>query len=224
MTGAVIYQLLDAFWLLTGIFVGSSWMAVGAVLMASFVPVITLAKIMEGRSLRKLIKEFRKQSYAFLFGDSIFLPLAAAMIAQGWHTLRPDGWHNGWWWPCVAAVAGLAMGYWFRYIDNLPEYRKHDAMGAFVAPSKLLHDGAYPMLVSVFTGTLLPLFFDHATVWPPQEAWLALLGGLLWFGAALWHDSGLRGPKLNPNDLHSSNWQWPWVIIIVPRKWLQNHR
>lgn len=68
---------------------------------------------------------WRTQSWSFLFGDSIFLPLGFLGGALAWQRLGVNvgTYYHQWWWVVVSAAIGVAAGVAFRYLLNTPGYR-----------------------------------------------------------------------------------------------------
>lgn len=224
LTAVAVYAALDGLLLVYSVRHGSWLGAVVAALLASTVPIALLAQFYEAprmgqsRTLGYLISHFQDQSYAFLFGDLLFLPFAAAMAALAWkNTPALKGTSaTSWWWTGISVVVGLLAAYWFRYLNDKAAYYKAGAIGSFNAPTKLLHDfGAYPVLFGGLFCVGVPLFLKAVNGHAPfflfyatPYMWLVLMGIGLWFAAGLVHDAGLFGPPLDPRKLHPDNWVW----------------
>jgi hypothetical protein len=221
LTGVAIWAILVGTFLIKSVRRGSWLGAVAASLLASPAPIAVLAKTMEHRSLLYLVAHFQDLSFAFFFGDLVFLPFSAAMAALAWkHSPELKAtWATSWWWTVISVIVGLLAAYWFRYLNDMPRYEKAGAMGSFDAPTKLFHDfGAYPVLFGGLFCIAVPLFVEAVNSnWPfvhfyaaPYVGWV-LLGVGLWFAVGLVHDSGLFGPPLDPKKLHPNSWVWPKV-------------
>jgi hypothetical protein len=135
------------------------------------------------------------QSYAFLLGDALLLPMAFAFMALGWKRLAHEqGFHVQAWWLIFALVAGAAIMMVWRRME-MQAYTKLGAADRLDSPTKLWHDyvvygslgtllvfGGVPVVVKDFTG----------------NGWLVLLCFAGW--VALGVLDGSR--KLNPANLH----------------------
>jgi hypothetical protein len=219
VAGLVAYAAIDTLALVYTIRQGWWLAAVAATLLGGTVPYAVIAAVMEHRSLLLLVANFKEQSYAFLFGDALFLPLTAAMAALGWqHTPRlASTWATSRWWEGASVAMGLLISYLYRYVKDLPIYRKAGAMGAFFAPTKLVHDLlSYPVLTIGLLCGGIPLFVESVNAqWPVVHLyaapylWPGLLGVGLWAGVGAAHDLGWFSPMPNPHNLHPNNWAWP---------------
>lgn len=221
-----IWAIVDGLILVTSGRSGQPFMAAAAALLASPVPIGLLAQFYEAprvgetRTLGYILSHWQDQSYAFLFGDTIFLPFAAAMAALAWRqtpALR-DSWAASWQWTAASAVLGIAAGFVFRHINDAKVYLPQ-AAGSFNAPTKLFHDwGTYPVLFGGLVCVGIPLIvkvvdtqvpFIHLWVASPYLG-LMLSGVILWAGAGAWHDMGRFGhAPLVPQNLHPDKWVWP---------------
>lgn len=223
IAAVVAYAILDGLFLVWSIRRGSVLGAVGAAWLASIVPIGLLAqfyengRVSENRSLPYLLQHFHDQSFAFMFGDAIFLPFSAAMAAIAWRSIPKEGWRVSWQWTLASAIVGLLAGLAFRYLMDLPAYHKAGAMGSFYAPTKLVHDlAAYPVLFGGLFCVGVPLVrvvnakFPFFHLYTAPYFWLMLAGIVVWYGLGLWHDSGMFGhAPLNPLKLHPNDWVWP---------------
>lgn len=213
LAGVAIYAAFDFLLLVYCVRNGSVLGAVIAALLASTIPIALLASLMEHRSLIQIVAHYQDQSFAFLFGDLIFLPFAAAMAALAWRQIPNEGWRVSWQWTLASALIGLAAGLTFRYLMDKPNYATADAMGSFEAPTKLLHDFcAYPVLFGGLVCVGIPLFINVVNsrwpffhLWMPSPYfWFMLVGIALWFAAGIIHDQ-----HLVPQKLHPDTWRWP---------------
>lgn len=132
--GVITLYALAIFGMLVGsIRAGNPMVVIIVCLCASVLPMLLLALAMERRSLAGIADPAR-QSWAFLFGDTLFLPFMAAMLALGWRRLDQMGahWYNAWWWVGLSALAGLVVGIAFHAME-----RANFESMAFNSPTKL---------------------------------------------------------------------------------------
>ena len=213
-----IYAVLDWLFLVESVRHGHVKRAVIAALLASIVPIAVIAATWERMSLLHVITHYYLQSYAFLFGDLIFLPFAAAMAAHGWGRLpRVMWWGRSRWWSFFSALVGLAAGFYFRYKIEEPGYQHAGAMGSFNAPAALFHDFcSYPVLFGGLFCVGIPLIVKgfkykfSSRFGRPYQVWgfalLMVLAIVLWFAVGILHDA-----HLVPQNLHPNWWRWPRV-------------
>lgn len=183
-------------------------------LSASALLLPTLAVLLEGRSLGSVLNP-RTQSWAFLFGDFIFLPLAAALLALAWgYIVMPDLRDTRWIaWIAGSTLLGLAAGAAFHWMDA-KTYRAHGAGLALDSPTKLAHDFvSYPVLFGGLFCVGVPLLMKIAAAcirvtfadgsFGVQPA-MALQVGLALGAVALWGLMGWFDVKngLDPKNLH----------------------
>lgn len=128
----------------------------------------------------------KTQSWAFLFGDSIFIPLAFLGGALSWRRIAAmDGFHHQKWWLWLSIAIGALAGVAFRYVLNAPDYRAAGLDSLLDSPTSIWHDFVvYPVLVGLFVCICLPAVAYDTTNW----GWLALVGLLGW-GAMGAHDA-----------------------------------
>ena len=221
MVGVAIWAALDfallVFMVRQGTWAGAALTA----LLASAIPMALLVATLEQghRTLADVFGNIREQSWMFLFGDTIFLPAAAAMAALAWRASPQlqDTWATSWWWTASSALAGLLAGCWFRFSNDRPAYQLAGAESAFYSPTKLFHDlGAYPVLFGGLLAVGVPLFLKMVSTTVPfvhfyaaPYLWLMLAGIGLWLAAGVVHDLGLFGPPRTPARLHPNTWMWP---------------
>lgn len=191
---------------------GNPALSMLAVWGASPLLLVFLGTTMEHRSLLELMN-LRTGSWAFLLGDTILLPAAAAVCAWGWEHLdrTVPRWYTSAGWYLLSAALGLLAAAVFHYNDT-NAYRKAGAELALNSPTKLAHDlVAYSVLFGGLVCIGVPLLFDAAT--RPYAA-VAVIGVVLWLIAGI--RDGVHG--LNPHDLHPlGHWLpgwWPrWVSV-----------
>lgn len=171
---------------------GESLIAPLVVLFVSPILLTFLAVAVEGRTLSELFDP-SKQSWAFMFGDSLALTAAAAIAALAWPRIPQRSWFAGWWWVDISALVGLAAGIRFHLADSTG-YRAVGAGLLLDSPTKIAHDlVTYPVLFGALLCVGLPLLRYRS--W---HTWAFLLCILVWVGLGV--ADGQRG--LNPFDLH----------------------
>ena len=151
-----------------------------------------------------------RQSWAFMFGDAIFLPLAGAMIAiLARHNDSPSFVYS-WWWQILAIVGGIGFALLFRAADK-PNYNELQ----YDSPAKIVHEFiAYPVLASVLIWGIPLLwtsFWGFGGSGPVIVPILAVFGGLAWLGCGI--ADGNRG--LDPHYLHPE-WSWNTMAFETP--------
>lgn len=187
--GLVMVYAVTVFLKLTrAIAEGSPFWAAFWALLASPVPMAVVGMVVEVRHPATLFAP-STQSWAFIFGDTVFLPFMAAMLAVAWQKI--DGypapeetgkkgapWYrqSGWRWAC--AVIGLAAGWIFHLVD-MGNYTPLAAN----SPGKWVHDlGAYATLFGALFFGLVPAFLRRSS---RKLAMVALIGFSLWLGGGV---------------------------------------
>lgn len=144
----------------------------------------------------------KTQSWAFLFGDSIFLPAAMLFIALGWDEAYLPPFADSGKWLLAAAMIGFVVGNSFNVME-VSAYHKQDAMDALYSPTKIWHDYVvYPVLVGTIVWAGVPLLVaDWQGLWVffGPWTWLALASIGIWFAlGALDGKRGLRVYNMHP--------------------------
>ncbi len=190
------------YWLLvTRVRDGRMWWSMAAAWLSSPVLIVFIRVVLEPDMLAATYNP-RTQSWAALFGDVIFLPLAAGLGALSWRKLRKvPAWATSWWWTVLCAGLGLSAGAWFHY-NEIAVYRQAGAGLALNSPSKWAHDFvSYPTLFGGLLCVLAPPLFSRlATKAARKTALLSFAMLLVW--ASLVAADAQRTPPLNPRDLH----------------------
>jgi len=168
---------------------GNPWIALGTVWMASPIPLMTIATLIEHRSLSD-VANLQHGSLALLIGDIILLPAMAAFTAVGRRQVNLSGWAGSWWWLFAALAIGVIAGLTFHHMDQAVY-----AEAAFNSPTKLWHDLiTYPILFGGLTFGFVPIIRQASTV-----KWFATAMIALWFLAVV---SDVTWHRLNPVALH----------------------
>lgn len=143
--------------------------------------------------------DLRTQSWAFLVGDTVFLPFALAFAALGQRTLSASAtdpvWYRSFWWLAAALVVGIVFAFVFRVILDAPNYVSAGAAELLNSPTKIWHDYVvYPALAGGIVHLAVPVVVHNFTGY----GWLILvaIGGWGLMGFL----DGVRG--LNPRHLH----------------------
>jgi len=164
----------------------------------------------------------KTQSWAFLFGDLLFLPFALAMLAlgaahvqleaSGWVSYESGGWQRLCFW------IGLAAGFVFNRFDAA-NYSNEGSLGAIFSPTKLAHDFiAYPVLVGSLLFLAGPLVREIGSdASGIAYLGLALAGALGWVGMAV--RDMVHPPR--PYDLHPA-WDRDAYRPLMTMRDLQN--
>jgi hypothetical protein len=176
----LLYATIDLAVLVRAIRRGRVWTTLIFAWLTSTIPMYALGRFMEHRWL----PGWAHQSWAFLFGDAIFLPLALAATALAWRQLPTKSWHRSWWWLAISIIVGVAISAKFH----------HDEAGVYPplqlqSPTKLFHDlVAYPVFVAALWATAWPVVTSH--LWKSRWVLPALIVfGLLMWGACSWGDT-----------------------------------
>ena len=167
--------------------------AVAVALLASPILLFVLRVFLEDWQPKGLFDP-ATQSWAFLFGDALWLPMAFAAAAYGQRSVPQDSTFRSGWWLAVSVVAGVAAGVVFHKMDQAV-YVTAGYGQALLSPTKLAHDFvAYPLLFGGLQFLGVPVLVHH--FW--WTGMVALAGVLLW-GAMGVHD---MVKPLNPAHLH----------------------
>lgn len=151
-TGVLLAYTLFVYVLLTtAMWQGQPWLAALWVWLASLVPVYCVAAFIERRPIK--ITEFSSQSWAFLFGDIIVLPLMAMALAKAWQympAMHTSAWWQSWVWRVFCLAMGVGAGTAFHLMDRV----NYEPL-AWNSPSKLTHE--FCAFVVLFGGLLFGL-------------------------------------------------------------------
>lgn len=89
--------------------------------------------------------DFRTQSWAFLFGDSVALPVALSAALYAVQKDAPE-WMYRWWWLLLAVATATIATFGFRTMDKSGYIASGNA-DRLHSPTKLWHDFVvYPIL------------------------------------------------------------------------------
>lgn len=182
---------------------------------ASPVPLAVVAIGMERRDVTHLFDP-TVQSWAFMFGDTVFLPFMAAMLALGWRRLGPwpgpggayrsvkRRWYLTWYWWGGCLVAGVLASSAFHWVDSV-----NYTASALYSPAKLMHDFcAYSVLSGGLLFGLVPVLANRRL---RRYGMLAMLGFTFWLGAGI-ADNTFH--KLDGRNLHVE-YDW-WQLRPIP--------
>jgi len=209
-----VYAVIVFLGLVRSVMAGNWFLAVVLALLASPVPMALTRAFVEGGSVRDMFDP-NLQSWTFIFGDIIALPLAVAMAALGWQELSQAGtqWYTNLIWLLASAAIGALSGLGFHLLDS-GAYRAAGAANALESPTKLVHDFvAYPILFGAIVCVGVPLLGCTVNSFRPwlhfdlkPYAGLMLIGLLGWvvLGAM---DARVHIPK--PADMHPTGYTWP---------------
>lgn len=122
----------------------------------------------------------RTQSWAFLFGDTIMLPIALGAAAYSWRSLPADGWYRSTWWLLLSIGVGVVFALVFHFVLNAPNYIKAGNGDMMGSPTSIWHDVVVYMTLSiliVFLGATAVVMDFGGTGWivvAGLVGWLAL--------------------------------------------------
>lgn len=153
---SVYLGLVGAFWLGTQSSILGTVVAVVAVYLASALIMLQYAGFYEKRSFSEIF-DIQKSSWAFLFGDTIVLPITAMFVVLGWDSLVSVSWGTSAYEILGCFGIGLVAGCLFHAIDGA-NYKKQGAAEALSSPTKIAHDFcAYPVLFGGLLYGVIPL-------------------------------------------------------------------
>lgn len=136
--------------------------------------------------------DLKTQSWTFVVGDGMALPIALLMIGFARSEVVIVGFWAQWQWFIMAAVIGLVGGILFRLMDR-PRYLKASAGLTLASPTKVWHDFVtYPVLLGAVMWAGVPLLMPEYWVWPTVVAIVALIG---------WGGLGARDAVRQPSPL-----------------------
>ena len=138
----------------------------------------------------------KTQSWAFMFGDTVFLTFAFIVVTIGHRRISGHDWYQQWWWVGACFGVGMLGGYVFHYLDT-SVYMDAGAGLALNSPTKLAHDFvAYPVLLGGLLCLGVPVVL-YEFKWVGALFFVGLLGwGLMGARDA---KAGLAPTKLHPN-------------------------
>jgi hypothetical protein len=200
LIGQSLYALFEVFWLVTSARKGDAFGVAFVLLMCSTIPMGLVGTLAEHRTLGDLYGPGHA-SWAFVFGDAIFLPFAGVMFTLAWGRLRFSNELAQGWWIATSAIIGITAGLIFHAMDG----KTYDA-ARLNSPTKLVHDFvAYPLFFGglVFVG--LPAFVLAIRLHQHTALTLVIIGLVLGVGG--WAACGLHDAKLDPKKLHIA-WNW----------------
>lgn len=114
----------------------------------------------------------RKQSWAFMFGDTLCVAPALSVAAAAWGLgLVPDFARTKWWWVAMIGL-GIVASIVLTKADR-KRYEENDALAAYERPDKIFHD---KVVVRVLISSLLVLAFPLLFVW---TIYTSIIVGLL---------------------------------------------
>lgn len=124
----------------------------------------------------------KDQSWTFLFGDGLALPVAMLMIGFARSEVAPAGFWLQWNWFLISAGAGLLSGVIFRLADRV-RYRRFGATKTLSSPTKVWHDFVtYPVLFGVTVWAGVPLLIPEYWFWSTVVALAAIV---VWIGLGI---------------------------------------
>ena len=156
-----------------------------------------LARTRLERLKAKGMFSLRTQSWAFVLGDAVALPITFAFLIWSHRSLEMNSFFESRGWTLLALLIGVIVGVVFRKIDS-PRYIKAGRASALKCPTKIWHDlGVYPILagLTVWSGT--PLLAGGLS-----GAEYGVLGGLI-----LWVCFGLYDVA-RPPDISTQHTTW----------------
>ena len=150
--------------------------------------------------LRRSLQMFnpRKQSWAFMFGDTFLLSYALLALTHGWQSIPADSRFHSIGWAMIALWAGFGLSLVFVLFDR-KRYVGAGVERALTSPTKLWHDyTVFPVLLGLL------LFAGVPQLW---GAWsfhtvVALLAVLLFVGLCAADMVRDKRGTLDPSDQH----------------------
>lgn len=96
----------------------------------------------------------RRQSWAFMFGDTFVLSFAMIALTNGWESVPASSWFHSTRWALIAVWIGVVLSLVFMMIDR-QRYVNRGIEAALISPTKIWHDMAvFPVVLSllIFSG------------------------------------------------------------------------
>lgn len=187
---------------------GNPWMAALAIWLASPIALYGLRFTLES-DYQTRVFSLDLPNWAFVFGDTLVLPIVAFVAALGWRRLSKgaDVWYNSPNWLPFCMLVGVLAGIAFHYSDT-QAYAEAGAQLAMQSPSKLAHDFvAYPVIM----GGLLYLGVPVLMAKHLKTHWLVII-----LCVVIWCILAYMGTVagLDPKLLHP---EWDPVLFEVIR-------
>ena len=137
----------------------------------------------------------KTQSWSFLFGDSIALPLAFGAAAYGYIVVPDHSFFSSNLYILISLLTAVVITFFWHKLLDKPQYVRRDSADLLSSPSKLWHDYVvYPTLSAGLMLIGLPV------------VWYGLYesGYLIILGISVWLVLGIYDSKrqLDPRKLH----------------------
>lgn len=176
-----------------GVKAGNLWVGLVPILISPCAMLVIRVLAEDGRP--KGLFSLTTQSWAFLFGDTLALPLAFLAAAWSWRRLAPDGWYTRSLWLVMAIAIGLLVAVGWRLLE-VRGYTTAGYADLLGSPSKLWHDlVVYPVLGSTLVWAGIPaMVYDFR-----YTGWLVVMGVVVWVALGVLDNTVHH---LDPADLH----------------------
>lgn len=203
MIVAFAASVLVAYTLFTSIGRFGGWPLVAlGVIVLSPISMKLLRRHVEKWDEPMMFKNVQGKSWAFIFGDTIALPIAFAAASRGWWWLQgdPTAWYRQDWWLVRSLVIGAIIGLVFHFVDQ-PNYIKAGLDEALDSPTKLWHDlVVYPVLAGslLYLGWPVVTETSSSTPWP----WMLVIAVGLWAVLGLLDIRAARTKRLAYSEFH----------------------
>lgn len=180
-------------------------------IVVSIVGMPAIRLVVEGTGMNGMFNP-KTQSWAFMFGDLLSLPVALFCVAMAREKTELSSWTVAPWWYVIAALIGIAAGSVFHFVMDTRAYRKQHAERALVSPTKIWHDFVvYPVLFGVLIWAGAPLLLSSPQDWSVWT-WAALAAIVSWFVLGMVCD-GKRQPRAY--DMHPA-WSTRQFAVAYP--------
>lgn len=118
----------------------------------------------------------RKQSWAFVLGDAIALPIAFFFLIWSYRSQEMNSFFDSRGWTLLALIIGVIVGFVFRIVDS-PRYVDASRATALKSPTKIWHDlVVYPVLTGLLVWGGIPLLSNGVSLFE----WCLIVSLLLW--------------------------------------------
>lgn len=105
----------------------------------------------------------KKQSWAFMFGDTFLLSFAMIGVTNGWEYVPSSSWFNSLTWVAGAVGLGVLLSVCFALFD-WPRYTRSGSEAALVSPTKVWHDWVvFPVLMSLLLFAGVPQIIRYGS-------------------------------------------------------------
>ena len=139
----------------------------------------------------------KTQSWAFMFGDTIAIPIALGFAAVGWRTIESESWFRSPLWLLSALLFGVLFAGIWHFVLETNAYNELNCPDCLRSESKRWHD--LPVYASL-GGAMFYLGIPAVAKDFTGAGWVAMMGFIGWVALGIFADNLLR--DLVPTDMH----------------------